>query len=99
MEAILTNPRNYSKRLNGKLNSAGKIIKSYRIKNHISRQTLSDKLMIMGIDISAQSIYDLETGNRAILDYELCAIAKCLGVSSNDLLKDFEKYLDQNLYE
>ena len=55
--------------------------------------------MIMGIDISAQSIYDLETGNRGILDYELCAIAKCLGVSSNDLLKDFEKYLDQNLYE
>ncbi len=36
--------------------------------------------MIMVIDIPVQSIYDLETGNRGILDYELCAIAKCLGV-------------------
>jgi len=95
----LANSRKYSEKLNGKLNTAGKLIKAYRTKKNISRQILSDKLMIMGIDISPQSIYELELGNRGILDFELCAIAKCLSVSSDELLKDFIDYLNKNIYE
>lgn len=88
------NTRKYIDKLDGKLNTIGNNIKIAREKQKISRQTLSDKLMILGIDISAQSIFDIETGSRTVVDYELCAIAKILNISADILLKDFKKYLD-----
>lgn len=50
--------------------------------------------MLLDIDISSQSIFDIETGSRTVIDYELCAIAKILNTSTDFLLKDFKKYLD-----
>lgn len=90
----ISNKRNYNKELGNKINITGNFIYSKRKSLQYSRQTLSDKLMLIGIDISSQSIYDIETGNRTVLDYELCAIAKVLNVSTDDLLKDFKLYLD-----
>ena len=52
--------------------------------------------MILGVDISSQSIFDIETGTRTVIDYELCAIAKILNTTSDDLMKDFKEYLDTN---
>lgn len=49
--------------------------------------------MILGIDISSQLIFDIETGTRTVIDYELCAIAKILGVTTDSLLEDFNSYL------
>ena len=50
--------------------------------------------MMLGIDISGQSIFDIESGTRTVVDFELCAIAKILNTSSDNLLKDFRNYLD-----
>lgn len=88
------NTRKYIDKLDGKLNIVGNNIKITREENKISRQDLSNKLMILGIDISSQSIFDIETGERTIIDYELCAIAKILNITTDDLLKDFKEYLD-----
>jgi transcriptional regulator with XRE-family HTH domain len=88
------NTRNYIEKLNGKINIVGKNIKLLREQNNISRQILSDKLMILGIDISSQSIFDIETGSRTVVDYELCAIAKVLNTTADKLMQDFKEYLD-----
>lgn len=93
----MKNARNYSQKLNGKLNATGTTIKLYRTKLKLSRQALSDKLILMGIDIPAQSIYDIEVGDRGIMDFELCAIAKCLKISSDELLNEFMQYLNEDI--
>lgn len=92
----ISNKRKYSKDLDGKLNTVGKNIFTLRTEQKLSRQKLSDKLMLRGVDISAQSIYDIEIGNRTVLDYELCAIAKVLKTSTDELLKDFSFKLDND---
>lgn len=89
------NTRKYIDNLGGKLNTVGNNIKIIREKNNLSRQTVSDQLMILGIDISSQSIFDIETGSRTVIDYELCAFAKILDTTTDALLKDFRIYLDK----
>ena len=55
----------------GKLNVVGEKIKYYRELNKLSYQKLSDKLMLLGIDIHKQAIYNIEIGIRTVVDYEL----------------------------
>lgn len=90
----IINKRKYSKELDGRLNTVGKNINLKRSELKLSRQKLSDKLMLLGIDISTQSIYDIEVGKRTVLDYELCALAKVLNTSADELLNSFKKKLD-----
>ena len=45
--------------------------------------------MLMGIDISKQSLYRIEKNERSVRDYELSAIAIALEVSTDELLTEF----------
>lgn len=83
----MNNSRNRS--IEGKLNIVGNKIRYYRIQKKLSYQKLSDKLMILGIDINKQSIYRIEIGTRTVVDYELCGFAKCFNIPINDLLDDY----------
>lgn len=74
---------------NTKLNIVGDKIRYFREKNNLSYQKLSDKLMILGIDIHKQSIYRIEKGLRTIVDYELCGFAKCFNISIETLVSDY----------
>lgn len=85
-ENTMKNSRNS---YNGKLNIVGDKIRFYRLKNKLSCQKLSDQLMLLGVDIHRQSIYKIEKFKRVVADYELCALAKCLKITINDLLKDY----------
>ena len=80
---------NNSRKIDGSLNVIGNKIKYYREKNNLSYQKLSDKLMLVGVDIDKQAIYNIEVGKRTIVDYELCAFAKCFGISVNDSTDEF----------
>ena len=91
---ISLNNRKYIDKLNGNLNIVGKNISEIRKKQKISRQALSNKLMLLGVDISPQSLYDIENGLRTMVDYELCAIAKILDISVDSLMLDFKNYID-----
>lgn len=73
----------------GKLNVTGDNIRYYREKNGFSYQKLSDMLMLYGVDIHKQAIYNIEKGIRTVVDYELCAFAKCFKITVNDLTNDF----------
>ena len=89
----MSNTRNPYTGLKGKLNVTGNNINKFRLEQNLSAQQLSDKLIMIGIDIHRQAIYDIESGKRTVADYELCAIAEILNTSSDILLKDFSKYV------
>ncbi|MBQ7411189.1 MAG: helix-turn-helix transcriptional regulator [Clostridia bacterium] len=78
---------------NDRLNIVGDKIRYYREKNNWSYQKLSDKLMILGIDIHKQSIYRIEKGLRTVVDYELCGFAKCFNISLETLVSEYMKDL------
>lgn len=84
---------NNSRANNGKLNVVGSKIRFYREKFNMSYQTLSDKLMLLGIDIHKQAIYRIEKGTRTVVDYELCGFAKCFNITVNDLTNDYFEIL------
>lgn len=74
-------------------NVTGKNIQKHRKSNGWSRLVLSNKLMLLGIDINYDGIYKVENGRRIVKDFELAAFAKVLGVTEAELLEDFKKKL------
>lgn len=81
--------RNYPSSFDKRLNIIGIKIKEYREKQNLTTEDLSNKLLFLGIDIPAKSLYHIEIGTRTILDFEICAIAKALDIPTNYLLDDY----------
>ncbi len=79
---------------NGKLNILGNRIKYYREKNNLSLSQLSNKLMLIGIDIPKSSLQRIEVGKRIIKDYELVGFSKVFKITPNTLLKEFLEEID-----
>lgn len=75
------------------LNIVSAKIRYYRNLNKWSYQKLSDKLMILGIDIHKQALYRIEKGQRTVVDYELCGFAKCFKITLDELLNEYMKEL------
>ncbi len=82
-----------SRKYNGKSNVIGDTLKNLRKLKKISRSALSNKLMLLGIDINSDGIYKIEKGRRILKDFELTAIAMVLEVSEAELLSAFRKEL------
>ena len=82
-----------SRKYDGLSNVAGRQIKKLRKLNRWSRSVLSDKLMMIGIDINYDGIYKIEQGKRIIKDFELAGIAKVFNVTETELLEEFRKKL------
>lgn len=87
---IMNNITKYS----NQLNVIGNKIKYYRTKRNLSQAGLSNKLLLLGIDIPKNSIQRIESGDRIIKDYELAGLSKVLKVSTDILLLDFFKELE-----
>lgn len=84
------------KKYENNLNVIANNLKRIRLNKNISLSSLSNKLMLMGIDISKQSLYRIEQNKRSVMDYELSSIAIALGVKSDDLLQDFIHDITKN---
>lgn len=82
-----------SRKYDGLANVTGKEIQRLRKQNHLSRAALSNKLMMLGIDINYDGIYKIEKGRRIVKDFELAAIVKVLGTTESDILKNFRDIL------
>lgn len=78
------------------LNVIGHIVREYREIKNLSQKQLSDKLLLLGIDIPKNSIQKLETGKRVIKDYEIAGLSIVLGVPPTKLLQPFIDILKQN---
>ena len=82
------------KKYENNLNVIADNLKELRKSKNFSLSALSNKLMLMGVDISKQSLYRIEQNKRSVRDYELSSIAISLGVKTDDLLKDFIKNIN-----
>ncbi len=78
---------------NDKLNVIGDKIRNYREKEKLSLSQMSDKLMLMGIDIPKSSLQNIEKGKRVVKEYEFYALCKFFNVTMEEMLKDFIKEL------
>ena len=74
-----------------KLNVIGSKVRKYRENNKWSLTDLSNKLMLLGIDIPKSSLQNIEKGKRVVKEYEFYALCKVFNVSMEEMLKDFIK--------
>lgn len=72
-----------------KLNILGNIINKHRTKNKMSVEQLSSKLSLLGINLTADSIYQIENNTRSIKDYELASLSYILKFSVDEEFKEF----------
>lgn len=76
-------------RYNGKLNTISKQVRKYREDKNMSLSQVSNKLQLLGIDISKPSLQNIESGKRVVKEYEFYALCKVFDVSMEEMLKDF----------
>lgn len=77
------------KKYENNLNVISDNFKKIRTNKNISLSSLSNKLMLMGVDISKLSLYRIEQNKRSVRDYELSCIALAFEISTDELLKKF----------
>lgn len=82
-----------SRKYDGKSNVIGNKIKNLRESLNLSQAELSNKLMMLGIDINSDGVYKIEKGRRIVKDFELSALSIVLGTSETDILSSFRKDL------
>jgi len=85
-----------SRKYDDKSNVTGEVIKKLRKSKKMSRETLSNKLMMLGIDINRDGIYKIEIGKRIIKDFELSAFSIVLGCPETEMLKEFREKLEED---
>ena len=65
---------------NHNINNFSSLIKKYRIKQKMSREKLSIKLMLEGYNISKQTIYKIENKKRKLKKEEIKILTKILKI-------------------
>lgn len=72
------------------MNIIGKRVKQARLRRNpsLTQDELSGQLARLGVAIDRAGISKIEIGARCVLDYEVKALAKVLGVSAGWLLDD-----------
>lgn len=67
-------------------NLVGDRVKEARSNAQLTQDELSQKLAKLGVSIDRAGVAKIETGIRGVLDFELVALAKALGVRVTWLL-------------
>ncbi len=71
---------------NDNLNVIGPILRKKRIEKGMSFETLSSKLLLLGVNIPVTCLHRIENNQRTVRDYEICALSVVLEIEVNDLL-------------
>lgn len=71
---------------NGKKNICGDRVHEARRKLKLSQEQLAARLQVSGVNIERDSISRIEIGTRFVADYEIVALARALGVTTDYLL-------------
>ena len=77
-------------KFDNRLNVIGSKVRKYRESKNWSLTKLSNEIMLStGIDIRKYSLQYIDTGKRAIKEYEFYAICKVFNISMEEMLKEF----------
>ena len=62
------------------------VLKKKRLEKKFSLEALSNKLLLLGVNIPSSCLYRIEHNQRTVRDYEICAIAVVLNIDVSELL-------------
>ena len=71
---------------NGKKNICGERVHEARRRLKLSQAELAARLQVAGVNIERDSVSRIEIGTRFVADYEIVALARALGVTTDYLL-------------
>lgn len=91
------------KNLNNKLNISGNELRKIREERHMSREKLSNMLLLeTGIDLSAETIANIENNKRTLGDYEFLFLIKILEIDilnfSKKIIEEIEEEMKKQRY-
>ena len=86
-----------SNKYENNLNIIGPILRQKRKELNISFEQLSNKLLLLGINIPVTCLHRIENNQRTVRDYELCALAITLNIDIKDLVNPFIDTLNKNI--
>lgn len=66
-------------------NIIGQKIKTLRLSRNLTQKALAEKLQLEGYEFSDLTILRIEQGKRFVPDYEVLALAKFFGISTDEL--------------
>lgn len=78
-----------------KLNVIGSKVKELRQSQNMSLSQLSNKLLLLGIDIPKSSLQNIESGKRIVKEYEFYALCKIFNISMEEMLTNFISELSE----
>lgn len=80
---------NNSGKFENNLNIIGPILREKRKEKKLSFEQLSNKLLLLGINIPITCLHRIENNQRTVRDYELCALSIALNIHIKELLTPF----------
>ncbi len=75
----------------GNKNVVSACVKKYRNKLGLSQEQLAARMQTMNVNMDQQMISKIEKNNRQVTDFELACLCKCLEITPNEMLKDFDE--------
>lgn len=80
---------------NGNKNIIGRQLSKIRKEKGLSQSELAAKMQTLNVNVDQQIISRIEKNQRQVTDYEFACFCKCLNVSPEKMLGNFEKlFLD-----
>lgn len=77
----------------GNKNIISKRLKAARENKKLSQSDLAAKLQILNVNIDQQMISKIEKNMRQVTDYEVAAICKCLDISFEWIIADYNNLI------
>lgn len=87
---------NNSGKYENNLNIIGPILRQKGKEKNLSFEKLSDKLLLLGVNIPVTCLHRIENNQRTVRDYELCALSIALDIDIKELLNPFIEKLNKN---
>lgn len=75
----------------GNKNIISSRVRELRNQKGLSQEQLAARMQTMNCNVDQQMISKIEKNNRQVTDFELACLCKCLEITPNEILKDFDK--------
>lgn len=85
------------RKVQGKSNLFGEFLKNKRLEKKLNRTQMARELQLLGLDMSVDDIYRIETSRILLKDFELVAYGLALDIDLNELKNVYKDFMDKQL--
>ncbi len=75
----------------GNKNVISNRLKARRTELGLSQEQLAARMQTMNVNMDQQMISKIEKNNRQVTDFELACLCKCLEITPNEMLVNFDR--------